>query len=97
LLNFQTINYNNPLHTFYIIAAGLFIATLLVSAGLYGRITTETAAKAAVTSSSLVATREGGKEGRRRKRERGREKTARYFFQAKSVIYPFEDNANLQD
>jgi hypothetical protein len=94
LLNFQTINYNNPLHTFYIIAAGLFIATLLVSAGLYGRITTETAAEAAVTSSSLVATRARGRKG---ERERARESTARYFFQAKGVIYPFEDNANLQD
>jgi hypothetical protein len=65
LLNFQAINYNNPLHTFYIIAAGLFIAMLLVSTGLYGRITTETAAEAVATSSSLVAKRE-----RERERER---------------------------
>jgi hypothetical protein len=67
LLNFQTINYNNPLHTFYIIAAGLFIATLLVSVGIYRRITTETAAEAAVMSSSLVATR-----GREKEREYSR-------------------------
>jgi len=31
LLNFQVINYNNPLLTFYIIAARLFIAMILVS------------------------------------------------------------------